>query len=121
MGPFFAPYSFINIYGEQTYVSMIDNIISVDALLSLFENVSWTADFIEIVLLMVIVLVSTIIVGLMIYMLISDWLRIAGMMKVLGFKNTASAFSFMRIYFVASIVGYIISIPLSYFVYSIFY
>lgn len=110
----------INIYGEQTYVSMIDNIISVDALLSLFENVSWTAGFIEIVILMIIILVSTIIIGLMIYMLISDSLKIAGMMKILGFKNTANAFSFMSIYFVAIFVGIIISIPLSFFVNSIF-
>ena len=110
----------ISIYGEQTYVSMIDNIISVDALLSLFENVSWTAGFIELVILMIIILVSTIIIGLMIYMLISDSLKIAGMMKILGFKNTANAFSFMSIYFVAIFVGIIISIPLSFFVNSIF-
>ncbi|MGL4358093.1 MAG: hypothetical protein ACRCSY_05270, partial [Cetobacterium sp.] len=98
-------------YGEQTYVSIIDNIISVDALLSLFQNVSDASNFIEITILLIIILVSTIIIGLMIYMLISDSLKIAGMMKILGLKNTTNAFSFMSIYFVAIIAGIIISIP----------
>ncbi|MGL4616714.1 MAG: ABC transporter permease [Mycoplasmoidaceae bacterium] len=103
-------------YGEQTYVSLIDNIVSIDALLSLFQNVSDTANFIEITILLIIVLVSTIIIGLMIHMLISDSLKIAGMMKILGLKNTTNAFSFMSIYFVAIVAGVIISIPLSFFV-----
>ncbi|MGL5246102.1 MAG: ABC transporter permease [Mycoplasmoidaceae bacterium] len=107
-------------YGEQTYVSMIDNIISIDALLSLFQNISGTANFIEITILLIIILVSTIIIGLIIYMLISDSLRIAGMMKILGLKNTTNAFSFMGIYFVAIIAGIIISIPLSFFVNFLF-
>ena len=99
---------------------MRDNIISVDALLSLDENVSSTAGFIEHVILMIMILVSTIIIGLMIYMLFSDSLKIAGMMNILGFKNTANAFSFMSIYFVAIFVDIIISIPLSFFVNGIF-
>ncbi|MGL4647228.1 MAG: ABC transporter permease [Mycoplasmoidaceae bacterium] len=103
----------ISKYGDSVYVSLLDNIVSIEAMKSLAHDMSSTSNIIQTSILSIIVLISSIIISLIVFMLIHDSSKIAGMIKILGLKNFSNAISFISIYFVAVFLGIIISIPLS--------
>lgn len=115
--------SIISTYkGESTFISLITSVEPVDVLRNIFINIQNMTEILQWISLIIINIASVIIILLITLIIISDSMKLAGILKALGLRSLSNASSFLMIYLPVIILGLIVAIPLTFlfnFIYSI--
>ena len=105
-----------NIFGDSIQYSIISNVEQRNMMVNVFSSVTHTATNIQNVVLSIIILISLIIVIIISSLIITDSMKLAAILKCLGYSDTKNALSFLSIYTPVLILGLIIAIPISYWI-----
>jgi ABC-type antimicrobial peptide transport system permease subunit len=108
------------LFGETSYVSMVQNALDRDSTALVFKNLSDTISGIEYTVLSIIILMSLLITLLISLMVIGDNKNLASIMKALGYTDGKNILSFLFIYVPVVLISLAISIPLGMGIIAIF-
>ena len=100
-----------SIFGSSSTFSILSSANSKDSSLSVINTVSQTASSIQDVVLAIVILISIIIVIIISSIIINDSIKLAAILKCLGFSDKSNATSFLSVYFPVFLLGLIISVP----------
>ena len=106
--------------GDSIYNSLLISVEPVAILQNIFTNIENMTEIMQLILLVVINISSVIIILLITLIIISDSMRLAGILKALGLRSLSNASSFLMIYLPTIILGLLIAIPLT-FLFNVIY
>lgn len=102
-----------NVFGESSQYAILSQADSKNALIDVFNNLSYTTSNIQNIILLIIIFVSLLIVILISSMIISDSIKLASILKCLGYPDDKNASAFLAVYFPVFLIGLIIAVPFS--------
>lgn len=102
----------ISIYGRDTYSSTLNNVEVVDVLFAVLETASKTIQTVEIVVIFLILFIIILVLVLISINSLSDTLKVAKLLKNIGYSDLKNAKLFLMAFLPSLIIGSIISIPL---------
>lgn len=102
-----------NIFGQSSSFTILSQADSRNSLFAVFENLTTTTNNVQLVVLSIIIIVSLLIVILISSMIIGDSIKLASILKCLGYPDDKNAGTFLAVYFPVFLLGLIISIPFS--------
>ncbi|GAA5414592.1 hypothetical protein UREOM_3030 [Ureaplasma sp. OM1] len=109
-----------DIYGKMSLASITTSADAVKQAAAMFAIVSNTFDQIEGIVSALIIVLSMIIVVLLAWIIVLDMLKLAAVLKTLGYSNMSNGWNFFSAFVPTWIISLIITIPLSMLALSIF-
>lgn len=102
-----------NTFGQSSSFTILSQADSRNSLFAVFENLTKTTNNVQLVVLSIIIIVSLLIVILISSMIIGDSIKLASILKCLGYPDDKNAGTFLTVYFPVFLLGLLISIPFS--------
>lgn len=100
-------------FGQSSSFTILSQADSRNSLFAVFQNLTTTTNNVQTVVLSIIIIVSLLIVILISSMIIGDSIKLASILKCLGYPDDKNAGTFLAVYFPVFLLGLIISIPFS--------
>ncbi|MCV3728572.1 ABC transporter permease [Ureaplasma miroungigenitalium] len=100
-------------YGYSTYQALISNVEPVDVMFNVYQTANNTINKIEITIIFLFMLIILLTIILMITNSFNDLLKIARMLKNMGYSNQKNAVLFLLSFLPALLIGIILAVPFS--------
>lgn len=100
-------------FGDSAYVSIATNVYPTDIIRQTFSVMDQTIYTIQLFAVSLMMIICFILIILITFVLISDSIKTASLLKALGFNDINNSLSLMTIYVPVLIIGILLSIPLT--------
>ncbi|MCV3754161.1 ABC transporter permease [Ureaplasma zalophigenitalium] len=100
-------------YGYSTYQALISNVEPVDVMFNVYQTANNTINKIEITIIFLFMLIILLTIILMITNSFNDLLKVARMLKNMGYSNQKNAVLFLLSFLPALLIGIVLAVPFS--------